>query len=98
MNVAERKEVTALAETQQWLRRFETALATGDAGAAADLFIADALWRDVLAFTWSIETESGHDAIIVMLRKRLAITQPKNFHIPAQRSPPRWVMRAGTEA
>jgi putative flavoprotein involved in K+ transport len=98
MNVAERKQSTALADAQQWLDRFEVALRTCDADTAADSFIADGLWRDVLAFTWTIETESGRKAIAAMLRKRLGTARPENFHIPRHRTPPRWVMRAGREA
>src|SRR5689334_1806285 len=98
MNVAERREASALAEAQHWLDRFEVALRTRDADGAADLFIADGLWRDILALTWTIETETGRAAIAAMLHKRPAVAQPHNFHIPSQRTPPRWVTRAGTEA
>jgi len=98
MNVAERRESNALAEAQHWLDRFEVALRTRDADGAADLFIAEGLWRDVLAFTWTIETRAGRLAIAAMLRQRLVVTQPKSFHIPPQRTPPRWVTRAGKEA
>jgi hypothetical protein len=34
---------------------FEAALQSRDAAAAAVLFLADGLWRDVLAFTWNIQ-------------------------------------------
>src|SRR4029078_6523663 len=98
MNVADRRQAPALVDARQWLNRFEAALKTGDASKAADLFIADGLWRDILALTWTIKTESGRDAIAAMLRERLVITQPKNFHIPPRRTPPRWVPRAGKEA
>ena len=69
-----------------------------DTDAAAELFHADGLWRDVLAFTWTIQTMSGRAAIAATLRETLARTAPRNFHIPAKRTPPRWVTRAGTEA
>jgi len=51
MNVAERKQTNAPADAQQWLANFEAALQANDADAAAKLFHADGLWRDVLAFT-----------------------------------------------
>ena len=54
MNIAERKHVTAPADAQSWLERFAAALQAQDAAAAAELFLADGLWRDVLAFTWNI--------------------------------------------
>jgi putative flavoprotein involved in K+ transport len=96
MNIADRK-ITAPADAQAWLDSFATALQAGDAQAAAALFIADGLWRDLLAFTWTIETISGPDAIAAMLMKSLARTKPANFHCPAKRTPPRWVSRAGRD-
>jgi len=63
MNVAERTRSNAPAEATAWLERFAAALHAGDADAAAALFISDGLWRDILAFTWTIETMSGRAAI-----------------------------------
>ena len=97
MNIAERKQTTAPADAQRWLESFEAALQAQDAATTADLFISDGLWRDVLAFTWNIQTMAGRAAIETTLRKTLARTQPANFHIPTKRTPPRWVTRAGTE-
>ena len=58
MNVAERKHTTAPADAKRWLDGFAAALLTQDAKAAAAMFLPDGLWRDVLAFTWNIETAS----------------------------------------
>ncbi|MGA7210212.1 MAG: hypothetical protein WBX78_15180, partial [Pseudolabrys sp.] len=91
MNVAERKQTNAPTEAQRWLASFESALQTNDVYAAAELFHADGLWRDVLAFTWTIQTMSGRAAIAATLRETLARTAPRNFHIPTKRTPPRWV-------
>src|SRR5262245_29040432 len=98
MNIAERKQATAPADAQRWLDSFGTALKAQDAAAAVELFLPDGLWRDVLAFTWTIQTMAGRPAIEATLRETLASTQAKNFHIPQKRTPPRWVTRAGTEA
>jgi Pyridine nucleotide-disulphide oxidoreductase len=97
MNIAERKQTTAPAEALAWLERFETALQAQDAAAAAALFQPDGLWRDILAFTWTIQTLSGRDAIAATLQEALARTRPTHFRIPPTRTPPRWVSRAGTE-
>jgi len=97
MNIADRKQATAPADAQRWLKSFETALSKQDAAAAAELFAADGLWRDVLAFTWTIQTMAGRAAIEATLRQSLSRTRPLNFHIPAKRTPPRWITRAGTE-
>ena len=63
MNIAERKQTSALADAQGWLAQFEAALQAQDAAAAAALFLADGLWRDLLAFTWTIQTMAGRAAI-----------------------------------
>ena len=97
MNIAERKNATAPAEAQDWLARFDAALQARDAKAAAELFLDDGLWRDVLAFTWNLQTQYGREQIEATLRDTLARTKPANFHIPASRTPPRWVSRAGRD-
>jgi hypothetical protein len=95
--VEDRPRLTPLAEAEAWLAAFDAALQAGDPGAAAGLFFADGLWRDVLAFTWTIRTMAGRPAIEAMLRETLARAKPKNFHVPPKRTPPRWVNRAGTD-
>ena len=88
---------TSLAEAEDWLAAFEAALQARDTDAAAGLFLAAGLWRDLLAFTWAIKTFAGRPAIAEMLRTRLERTKPANFHIPPMRTPPRWIGRAGTD-
>ncbi len=97
MNIADRKRVTAPADAQNWLARLEAALQSQDAAAAAEFFLADGLWRDVLAFTWGLQTMAGRPSIEATLRQTLHRTKPANFRFPARRTPPRWVSRAGTE-
>ncbi|HEY5217829.1 MAG TPA: NAD(P)/FAD-dependent oxidoreductase [Pseudolabrys sp.] len=97
MNIADRKLGSAPAAAQSWLASFEAALQSQDAAAAAALFLADGLWRDVLAFTWTLQTMAGQPSIEATLRQTAARTRPKNFHVPAGRTAPRWVSRAGTE-
>ena len=96
MNVAERPHANAPAEASAWLDRFAAALRANDAAAAAALFVDDGLWRDILAFTWTIETMSGRAAIAARLNKTGARTCAVGFQIPPQRTPPRWVTRAST--
>ncbi len=98
MNVADRKHANAPVDTQNWLTHFAQALQAQDAQSAAEMFLADGLWRDVLAFTWNIETMSGRAAIEATLLGTLARTEPTKFHIPPKRTPPRWISRAGTES
>jgi putative flavoprotein involved in K+ transport len=97
MNVVSRTRRDGQRIATAWLEEFADALRSGDAAAAANLFAADGHWRDVLAFTWRLQTESGAAAVEAALAATLARTQPTNFHIPAGRSPPRRVRRAGTD-
>jgi putative flavoprotein involved in K+ transport len=97
MNVAERKQATAPAEAQRWLESFEAALLARDTAAVAALFMNDGLWRDILAFSWTIQTMAGRPAIEATLRQTQPRVQARNFHIPGKRTPPRWISRAGEE-
>ena len=82
----------------RWLAAFDDALQRRDAFAAAALFLPDGHWRDILAFTWHIETMDGVGQIRAALSETVAKTQPKGFRVDPKRTPPRWVTRAGTEA
>lgn len=97
MNVETRQRIEPEAAARRWLGAFETALRAADAKALAGLFADDGHWRDVLAFTWRLQTVSGAAAIAAALRERAGGTRAHGFHIPATRTPPRWVRRAGTD-
>jgi cation diffusion facilitator CzcD-associated flavoprotein CzcO len=97
MNVISRTRPDAQETVLSWLRSFGDALQSDDAAAAAGHFAVDGHWRDVLAFTWRLQTKSGAAAIEAALAPTLARTRPRNFHIPAERSAPRRVRRAGVD-
>jgi hypothetical protein len=86
---------TAASAVAGWLRRFEQALATGDAARLGGLFVEDSHWRDVLGLGWRIDTLSGSAAIA----EALASTQVRlsGFALDPDRTPPREVTRAGVE-
>ena len=50
---------TLVTLANHWLAKFERALARSDDALLASLFQAESHWRDVLAFTWRIQTVSG---------------------------------------
>jgi putative flavoprotein involved in K+ transport len=52
--VEDRPRLTPQADAEGWLVAFDAALQSHDAAVAAELFLADGLWRDMLAFTWNI--------------------------------------------
>ena len=97
MNVISRTRPDAQEIATSWLKSFGEALQANDAAAAASLFAAEGHWRDVLAFTWRLQTASGVAAIGAALAPTLARTKAANLHFSAERSAPRRVRRAGTD-
>lgn len=89
---------TAEAAAEAWLGRFQAALDARDAGTVAGLFASECHWRDILAFTWNLRTASGAEAIAARLVEHLAAAQPRGIALAGNRTPPRRVTRAGTEA
>jgi cation diffusion facilitator CzcD-associated flavoprotein CzcO len=80
-----------------WFARFEHALGAGDEASLERLFHAESHWRDVLAFTWKIGTESGAGKIAARLKAHARRVQPAGFRTDPARTPPRYVTRAGTK-
>ena len=97
MDVVTRLDTLATA-AQDWLARFEQALTAPDDGVLAHLFVADGYWRDLLALTWRIQTTGGAAAIVRSLRTAANRAQPTGFALDPDRTAPRRVTRAGTEA
>jgi putative flavoprotein involved in K+ transport len=71
----------AEARVAAWLDAFAARLAAGDAAGVVDLFHAESHWRDLLAFTWSIVTFDGPDAIARMLGACLGRTAPRDIRL-----------------
>jgi cation diffusion facilitator CzcD-associated flavoprotein CzcO len=94
---AKLKSIDPHAATTRWLESFEAAARSNDSAAAAALFIEDSHWRDLVAFSWHLETVSGRGAIKAALVDRLTTFKPTNFHIGEKRVAPRVVKRAGVE-
>ena len=94
--LARAENIAALAAN--WLAQFERALAGRDDILLENLFHPDSYWRDALALTWHIRTVRGADAIVRELNAHLGRARPTGFRIDPDRTPPRHVTRAGTEA
>ena len=89
---------TEMAVVSHWLSQLEKALSSSDESLLRSLFHADSHWRDVLALTWRIQTVSGRDAVVRGLRAHREPSSPFRFAVDLNRTPPRHVIRAGTEA
>src|ERR1700743_3439354 len=64
-----------------WLNAFSEAMASGNAGEIGALFREACLLRDLVAFTWTIRTVEGRDAIRAMLDARLASIKPRGWAV-----------------
>jgi putative flavoprotein involved in K+ transport len=82
----------------KWLADFEEALSGTDPESLTPLFTADSYWRDVLAFTWLITTVRGTENVVAALMSRAPRVGASGFKTDRERTPPRSVTRAGTEA
>ncbi len=67
-----------------WLQSFSAALAGGDVSAVTALFLDESYWRDLLTFTWNIDTMEGKDAIAAMLQATLKTTKPRKFALKGE--------------
>lgn len=63
-----------------WLSRFDAAL-KGGSDSAADLFLEDGYWRDLVTFTWNIKTLEGREQIADMLRSVLGRVRPESWQL-----------------
>jgi cation diffusion facilitator CzcD-associated flavoprotein CzcO len=81
-----------------WLVQFESALAKPGGGLLKTLFRPDSHWRDVLALSWDIQTVSGAEAIVTELTAHAGRAEPAGFAVDPDRTAPRMVTRAGTNA
>ena len=52
-----------MTDVAEWLGEFAASLERADDQAVAQAFAPDGLWRDVLAFGWTIATHEGRPAI-----------------------------------
>ena len=90
-------EETLMPTVDRWLANFEKAISGSDFDSLDALFHRDGHWRDLLAFTWHIQTVSGAGAIVDALKVYAVNAEPSGFGTDRFRTPPRVVTRAGME-
>jgi putative flavoprotein involved in K+ transport len=71
----------AVTDAEAWLARFGRSLEEGDAAGAAEAFLPDGSWRDLVAFTWNLKTLEGRDQIRDMLEHTLAHVRPRAWRV-----------------
>jgi hypothetical protein len=74
-------DLDAKAIAKQWFIAFSTALSTSNTQSLSTLFVRDAFWRDMLAFTWDFRTFSGLSSISDFLADRLSMMRPTGFSL-----------------
>ena len=72
---------------QAVLDEFGAALAAGDADRAAQMFVEDCYWRDLVAFTWNLRTMEGRDQVADMLNQQLSSAQPSGWKLDDKETP-----------
>ena len=90
-------EKTNAERVRQWLTRIDEALGACDRASLEALFIEDAHWRDLLAFTWNVTPVDGRSAVVDRLLLEQPRVQARDFRIAEGRTAPRRVTRAGVE-
>ncbi len=79
-------ESVASQQARQWFEQFGQALQAKDIAGVTALFNEECYWRDLVAFTWNIKTQEGHEAIAAMLDSQLDNVQPSNFQLDGEAS------------
>jgi pyridine nucleotide-disulfide oxidoreductase len=92
-----RADDTLFSTVSRWLAEFENALSGSNGASLEALFLPDSHWRDLLAFTWRVQTVSGAGKILAALKQHEAGARASGFEIDRGRTPPRLVTRAGSE-
>jgi putative flavoprotein involved in K+ transport len=67
----------------EWLSDFAEALAGNSPKAVAEHFLEGGLWRDYLAFDWTLATHEGHEAVAEFARQRASATAAANWSTDA---------------
>jgi putative flavoprotein involved in K+ transport len=81
----------------RWLAALNEALTGTDAVGTAALFAESGHWRDLVALSGTISTVSGREPIAQALRACLPRSRPIGVRLAAERTPARWVARAGQD-
>lgn len=87
--------VACSAAVSEWLARFGGALTHLDETSLASLLIPEADWRDIVSFTWDLQTTTGREQIVESLLAAQRQTKAQDFALAVGRTAPRQVLRAG---
>ena len=80
-------ESTATTAVQRWFVQLSDALERRAIREAADLFVDDCYWRDLIAFSWNITTVEGRVGVVDLLEHTLATTSPSDWTVVGDANP-----------
>lgn len=66
-------------DVSSWIASFSNALEQDDPAVIAAHFVPHGLWRDFLAFDWTLATHEGREAIAAFAGRRVTTTQARGF-------------------
>src|SRR5882757_11193009 len=92
-----RGEQTARETTERWVDGLNAALASGQAAALSELFVADSHWRNLFGISWYFATFSGNATVTAELLVRAADVRATGFRIDAAALAPRHAGVAGRD-
>jgi cation diffusion facilitator CzcD-associated flavoprotein CzcO len=92
-----RAEQTARETTERWAEALNAALASGQAAALSELFVADSHWRNLFGISWYFATFSGNATVVRELLARAAEVRAAAFRIDPAALVPRHAVVAGRD-
>jgi cation diffusion facilitator CzcD-associated flavoprotein CzcO len=87
LSAPSRATATAEDVSSAWLADLARSLGQANATTIEQLFLADAWWRDLLAFTWDLRSFHGPPAIALALLSSFESTAPSAFRVTKTREP-----------
>lgn len=88
-------DVTVSEQAAKWIEKFSSALNSESLEQVEALFLDDAQWRDIVAFTWDFSTVTGATEIADSLLRFNKGVEMTSVHLAVGRTPPAEVLRAG---
>ncbi len=82
------QEQSVQVRASAWISAFSEALASRSRDALGALFLTDAGWRDLLAFTWNVRQAHDREAIMDLMLGTAEVTQPADFVVSPTRPAP----------
>jgi putative flavoprotein involved in K+ transport len=78
------RPITPTQEAERWLSQFGRALHRNEFAEAAEMFLQDSFWRDLVSFTWNIKTAEGREDIRTMMEATVPQAQPDAWRLEGE--------------